>query len=344
MEHFLLEGEELVSYNYLIICHNIMLSLIKRANRSDWNSTTIKIKKKDINDWEKYDVEYWRLNGYRKEINKMYYQHMFFSIWADFLDYTYEANMAASKVKASIAYSLLRKPLKDNLYFLEVLENNGIQFMDDFLERPIEEFSIDKIDSEEKRKVIYNTAKEVFSEAYGEVLYNMRYAKKEDIGLEKIWNKTQHIITNCKHYRTEDGNLNMIFNDDKNIREFITYFYHVMPMIYTYTLKLTLKILQKLGLINEIEYIINNAITTNRYLMFSNHEKNMDLDKLLNETLLICPRCYKEINNNNKNKNILEMWYLNCPHCKKRINLDRFLFYNCHKEGNEYKKGRYEKK
>lgn len=70
----------------------------------------------------------------------------------------------------------------------------------------------------------------------------------------------------------------------------------------------------------------------------------MDLDKLLNETLLICPRCYKKINNNNKNKNILEMWYLNCPHCKKRINLDRFLFYNCHKEGNEYKKGRYEKK
>lgn len=321
-----------------------MLSLIKRANRPDWHNIKIKVQEKDINEWRKHDIEYWRLNGYRNKINKIYYQHMFFSIWSDYLDYTYEANMAASKMKASIAYSLLRKPLKDNLYFLEILENNGVEFMDNFLERPIEEFSIDKIDSEVKRKTIYNVTKEVFSDAYGEFLYNVRYSKKDDIGLEKIWNKTQHIITNCKHYKTEDGNLNMIFNDDRNIREFISYFYHIMPIIHTYTMKLTLKILQKLELINEIEYKINNTIITNRYLMFSNNEENVDLNKLLNETLLICPRCYKEINDNNQNKKILEIWYLDCPHCKKRINLDRFLFYNCHKEENEYKKGRYVEK
>ena len=76
---------------------------------------------------------------------------------------------------------------------------------------------------------------------YGEFLYNVRYSKKEEIGLERIWNKTQHIITNCKYYKTEDGNLNMIFNDDKNIKDFVTYFYNIMPTICTYVLKLTLK-------------------------------------------------------------------------------------------------------
>lgn len=162
-------------------------------------------------------------------------------------------------------------------------------------------------------------------------------------GLEKIWNKTQHIITTCQYYKTEDGNLNMIFNDDKNIKEFITYFYDIMPTIHTYTIKLTLKILQKLGLINEIEYMVNNSITTNRFLMFSDLKRNEDLEKILNETLLICPRCFKEINNKNRNKVLLEMWYLNCPHCNKKIYLDRFLFYNCHMEGEEYKKGRYSK-
>lgn len=133
----------------------------------------------------------------------------------------------------------------------------------------------------------------------------------------------------------------MVFNDDENIREFITYFYHVMPTIQTYVLKLTLKILQKIGLINEIEYTVNNWIITNRFLMFNNQKKDEKIQKILNKTSLLCPRCFKEIEN--RNNNLLELWYLNCPHCNKKINLDRFLFYNCHKEGDEYKKGRYSK-
>ena len=136
----------------------------------------------------------------------------------------------------------------------------------------------------------------------------------------------------------------MIFNDVKNIKEFITYFYHIMPTIQTYVIKITLKVLQKLRLINEIEFIINNSITTNRYLMLINKGTNKELKKLLNDTLLICPRCFKEINNFKENEEILRRWYLNCPHCKKRIYLDRFVFYNCHKENGEYIKGRYNNK
>ena len=136
----------------------------------------------------------------------------------------------------------------------------------------------------------------------------------------------------------------MIFNDDKNIKEFITYFYYIMPTIQTYVIKLTLKILKDLGLINEIEFFINNAITSNRYLMFSSNGENKKIEKLLNSTLLMCPRCLKEINNFKENKEILKMWYLYCPHCENKIYLDRFVFYNCHKENEEYVKGRYSKK
>ena len=133
----------------------------------------------------------------------------------------------------------------------------------------------------------------------------------------------------------------MIFNDDDNIKEFITYFYHVMPTIQTYVVKLTLKILKKIGLINEIEYAVNNCIITNRFLMFNNTKSNKEIKKILDNTSLLCPRCFKEIDN--KNNHFLEQWNISCPFCNKEINLDRFLFYNYHKEGNEYKKGRYNK-
>ena len=181
MEHFFLEGEELKNYNYIIMCHNLMLSLIKRANRHDWHSFKIDIKEEHKEIWEKHDIEYWRLHGYKKEISRMYYQHTFFSLWSDYLDYTYEANIAASKMKASIAYSLLRKPLKDDLFFLELLENKGVEFIYEFLEKPIENFAVDKISQEEKKKIINTVAEDVFSEAYGDILYNIRYSKKEEI-------------------------------------------------------------------------------------------------------------------------------------------------------------------
>ena len=45
-----------------------------------------------------------------------------------------------------------------------------------------------------------------------------------------------------------------------------------------------------------------------------------------------------------ENEKILKMWYLYCPHCKKKINLDRFIFYNCHEENGEYIKGRYNRR
>ena len=49
MEHFLLKGEELENYNYIIMCHNLMLSLVKRANRHDWHSFKKKIRKNGKN-------------------------------------------------------------------------------------------------------------------------------------------------------------------------------------------------------------------------------------------------------------------------------------------------------
>lgn len=50
------------------------------------------------------------------------------------------------------------------------------------------------------------------------------------------------------------------------------------------------------------------------------------------------------IDNFKENEEILRRWYLYCPHCKNRIYLDRFVFYNCHKENGEYVKGRYNNK
>ena len=164
--------------------------------------------------------------------------------------------------------------------------------------------------------------------------------------MERIWNQTQHIITTHPEYKTENGNFNMIFNDNISIKEFIKYFYYIMPIIHTYVVRLTLKILYDIGRINELEYLVNDSIIRNRYMLLVNdeekeREENKEIQLILNKTYLLCPHCFNEINNEKGNKELLRMWHLYCPFCKKIINLDRFIFYNCHKEGDEYIRGRY---
>lgn len=181
MKKLYLEDDELRNHNYLILCHNIMLSVLKRADRKDWHSFKIDLKEEDKSEWNNHDIEYWRLHGYQEVISKMYYQHTFFSLWADYLSYTYEAVMAAYKMKYSIAYSLLRKPLKDNLFFLELLELRGIDFINKFLKNPIECFAVDKIPKDEKIKVICSVSKDIGNLINGDLIYDIRYSKKFEL-------------------------------------------------------------------------------------------------------------------------------------------------------------------
>ena len=84
-------------------------------------------------------------------------------------------------------------------FFLEQLENKGVKFMTEFLEEPIEKFAIDKVNSEQKKRIICEVEKEVFSEAYGEILYNIRYSKKDEIRFRK------NLEPNATYYNNMSG-------------------------------------------------------------------------------------------------------------------------------------------
>lgn len=322
-------------YDFIVICNNILVSILKQAGKKQWESEEFNIKKEDIDKFENCDLEYWRKNGYGESLNKCTYKMFFFSILSDYLNYTFEANNNASKYKINVAYSLLRKPLKDNLYFLERLENEKIGFIEKFLDSPIEEFDTSAISLEEKKYLLQKVISDTEIGIDSDFLYDLRYSRKEEFGLERIWNQTQHIITTCKHYKTKDGNLNMIFNDLEDISEFVNYFYLLMPVIQYYVVMITFKFLEDMDLINELEKTINYYLITIKYLKIMNknskNKMNSDIMKILKDLFIICPKCAKTINKDTHISfyhNILSSWSITCPHCNKNIKLDRFIFYN----------------
>lgn len=334
MDKILVDEEFIKHYNFLMLCNNILVSILKYAdaNNHKWKSTKIDVKDRDLKKWQSgdYSVEYFRTHGYALQINKGHYRNFIFSVLSDYVSYVYDAILCAAKMHPNQAYTLLRKPLKDNLLLLELAFTRKNRFISQFLNKDIGNFSIDKIDVEEKRKIIERASKKIKSLVSARIMFDFRYSKKSEMGLERIWSQTSHIITTCKDYKTANGSLNMIFNDDDNIREYVNYFFIIMPYIQYYVMRLTFCFLKEEELISELEFLQNDAlliINLNNIIAFP---KDIYYDLIKNFSLL-CPHCNNMIGlfkNKDIQDEISKAFYYKCPKCNKNINLDNFLFYN----------------
>ena len=325
----LMSKENGKKYNYLIYCNNMIISLLKRADNKKWCSINYKIKEKDYNKWKskKYDLSYFRVHGYSKEINTIYYRHILFSLLADYVEYVSNSIICATKKQINSSYTLLRKPLKDDLLLLEMLYVKGHNFVGKFLNNSIDNFSIDRISSDKKKKIIREACKKCNIKKTNVLFYNFRYNKKKDYSLERLWNPASHIITTCKDYKTEDGNLNMIFNDVKNIEKLINHYFNIMPSVQHYVLKMFLSILYNEGLITEFEYIVNTSISSIKSAAVVTEINDNNIDNFI----FVCPHCnntfeFKD-DINIKNKCLFNL-NMTCSNCKKTIHLDKFLEYS----------------
>jgi hypothetical protein len=75
-------------------------------------------------------VSYMKKEGLEKPYKLHIASHVVMALTADMLNYLYEALMCLEKRKFSVAFTLLRKPLKEHLFFLSWLladENDFIQ-------------------------------------------------------------------------------------------------------------------------------------------------------------------------------------------------------------------------
>lgn len=322
-------GEELNlenDYNFLMLCNDFIVDILKCADKYQWSSEKIDIKEKDIKKFNssKYDIFYFREHGYATVINRSLYKHIVFSLVADYNTYVFDAINCALRYHFGTAFTLLRKPFKDDLLLLEMIYVKGYRFVPEFLNKPIKNFSIDKITKEEKKKILRKCCKKI-NFFTGKRMYDLRYEKSSKESLEKIWNKTSHIITNAKDYATEDCNLNIIFATEDIVEENLVYFYKVCCSVQLYFVTLLLNILKDEELISEECF---NQNMGNLYFAFSCTLENDLPEEIVKSIILKCNHCgsitnitSKMINKNNKNKT----FKYKCVHCKKESIINGFI-------------------
>lgn len=313
-------------YNFLIMCNNYILNILKAADKLKWSEAKIDFKPKDIKKAKDgaHDLFYFRNHGYAKVINPCLYRHIIFSLISDYNKYVYDAIECAQKMHFGPAFTLLRKPFKDNLLLIEKFYIEGYKCIPSFFNNDISKLAIDHIKPDDKKKILKKCSKKIrfLNEDY---LWAIRYSNKDKISLEKLWNKTLHIITTREDYSTEQGNLNIIFADDETIKENLIYFYKACVPIQMYFILLVLNIIKKENLISDYEFY--NSINSFYHIFIAVLDEEIP-ESIANTFLLWCDKCdntfkisEEEKFNYNFEKNVFEF---TCPYCHKKHRIGKF--------------------
>lgn len=238
---YLLPEKYTFRHNYCFFIHDLMVKIIQSAEEKHDFWVKFTPKKEEIEAFKKLsgvELNEWMINNnYKQEADLLTYKQIFAATLSDLLQFVFHCLRTSEKGHLSVTYSLLRKPLKDNLFILEFLLSDPDAFLGKFnSEKSYEEIAIDNIDPKDKLNIITDAFKKIpFPMLDAEFIYKLRYSKSDDIGLEKIWEKATHIVTSCRHYKTEKGNLNFIFSDKDAKDEQWEYLYLILPNILFYT-------------------------------------------------------------------------------------------------------------
>lgn len=174
--------------------------------------------------------------GHNEELEIIVTKHVVMSIISDLVNFIYESIIIAQKGKLSVAYALLRKPLTDQLLILEqIVADRG-----DFIDRYFHDGDPQKYDPSaanlDRKNIVSNSIEKLRALLYSpELIYELRYDKTSEVGINPFTNHALHIVTNHKHYKTENQGLNFTFPlNDEDMLEFFNHYYSAVPVLLNY--------------------------------------------------------------------------------------------------------------
>jgi len=236
-------------HNLCFYLHDILVQVVVEGENKKLFDTVYNFKKRsDIEAIKGNDdiLEWLSNNGYEDEFKSIVIKQVLIATISDYCHYVYEALKCSEKSKLAITYTLLRKPLKDNLLLFEWIMTNRNEFLENF-QKDSNCYAIDKIDSAKKKIFIECSVNQInYCETFdADFIYNIRYSKKTDYSLERVWNIANHIVTTLKYYKTESLNLNFVFSGADSKESQWNYLYSVLPYLLFYTVEVIQVVLDR---------------------------------------------------------------------------------------------------
>ncbi len=177
-----------------------------------------------------------RDNGHMEVIHDLTYRQLTAALISDACHFIIESLLACAKGKTAVAYTLLRKPFKENLLLLEWLAADPVSFLEHFHGETTYSYTPNRLSEEQRRRIITDCAALLGASPFvdTEFLYDVRFSKRVPYSLEQLWTKSTHLVTNAEGTATEPGNLNFVFSTRSAVREQWQYYYTIVPLLLAY--------------------------------------------------------------------------------------------------------------
>ncbi|GAA5349423.1 hypothetical protein [Streptococcus uberis] len=223
---------------------------------------------------------------------KVFVPHIFFSILRDLNYYLFESLSCIERGKVKVAFSLARKPLQDNLFYLSWILVQPLEFLGKVQYGRPKEYDVSDlkgkkdftIDLFSKAKVLVqsrNTALDFIQELVNpELLYDVIYNRKAENSLTSAFDKSIHLVTRNQNYPTEKRNLNFIFADDEIWDDFWNLYYEKIPYVLLYLVEVIVAIFEKYVDIDKKTSEFNRYIRNLKIILALSEDDNIELENI----------------------------------------------------------------
>ncbi|MHC1690714.1 MAG: hypothetical protein AB9833_07755 [Bacteroidales bacterium] len=318
--------------NLCAIIYDQLTEIYKEYNYKELSHTTIDFKdnSKLVQELKKdkiHILDWLKANELNNEIEIIITKQIVLAVVSDFINFMFESMYCAKRGKMTVAYALLRKPITDELLIFEQLLGDRKEFINRFFHsgNPVDYDPSDK--NLDKKTIIQRAIDKLrinffFSSGF---IYNLRYNKSFDAGINGISNHALHIVTKDKYYKTPEQNLNLVFSNESAIDRYYEHYYNLVPYLLIYSVSVIDELIfglltdddnQNLKTVKEFRRLIGLILLT-EYTNITHKKENKSLfNELTKELVLVCPKCGKE----NKVERV---------DCELFFEIETFLCANC---------------
>lgn len=166
------------------------------------------------------------------------------AVFSDILHFIYEALRALEKRKFTVAFSLLRKPLKEGLLIVAQMCADEVKFFDKMKSDAKNLLNRKDLDETRIRALLEAAMKESRGCSFTspDAVYDAVFNFQNDLGLARLFDKAMHLVTEFPRNQTEDYNLNFIFKNpmDEDIYSGGTYAQLAMLILFLHIMQIEL--------------------------------------------------------------------------------------------------------
>lgn len=226
-------------HDFAFLLHDILVELLRSGEEHNIFNTALEFKDDEdrIAFEQAENLFVWLQNSRRFEDRANILRVTVFpAILSDMLHFIYAALENSRKAKLTVTYALLRKPLQENLFIMESIARDPVEFAEQFSTDPFRLRATKMGGAHVHSRLIGLILEDIGISPQFDASYvaQLRY-EKNDEGFDGICNRAVHLFTEHPKIRTEALNMNLVFSDWEAKQTQWAYLYSRLPYLLAYT-------------------------------------------------------------------------------------------------------------